>query len=795
MKMMWNQGFKVAIRRLNRQKHFALINLVGLAVGMGASFLLLFYVMHERSFDHRMLDAEHVYRILSVPVSIGETEAKTHYPVADILTREIPDAVAALRLSKLPLVTKTKDEFLKLPDCYSAGTSIDAFYPLQCLEGSLQDWAKDPRGILLSRSESLRLLGEEEALGQVIHVTLRDKPYALTVRGVYADLPMTLTMRPQSICREAMNRAFWRDIFHWLNHSPAENWELPAHTTLVQLKPEAVPEAVAGKLNAIAALHGNKHRFVYRLQPLNDLYLGSNHLNGHLGVRGSAMNLWVFSGIALLILLIATVNYILMGTAQAATRIKEISVRKVVGANRPQIAGQVLSESVLTAFLALPLAFIVVEGGMPLIQRLLHVQLGWEIMQCPVVAVVVLGITLLTGLLSGGYLALHLSHFEPILLLKKRQALGNRKSLLRQVLIAFQLMSFILLIGICLHIDRQLDFVLNHDPGYDTVRLHSLNMGAPALRPFVPSFKAALATIPGVAAVTAANDAPPTGSKAVIHYSLPQTPEVTIEMESFDIDVDFLEVMGIPLISGDLPAVERLAGAVKYGVINETAARLLGGQDMIGQKVHDVEIVAVARNFHMHSLHEKIMPMILTYDVSCASTLLFRLDPAQEASALAQIEDLWRKQFQDRPFHIRAFDEGVGALYMDEVRFQTMMQTFMLLAIFVAMIGLFGFSLYVGEQRRREIAIRKVMGASNLTIMRLMVVDFISLAVMATAVAAPLIQIAMDHWLEHFAYHVQTSIMVIVYAGLMGLVVTAVTMLYQSMRSSLASPVKNLHRE
>jgi len=792
---MLHQGLRVALRRLSRQKHFALINLIGLAVGMGASFLLLFYVMHERSFDHRMPHAAHVYRVLSVPVSLGETEARTHYPVADVLTREIPDAAAALRLSLLPLFTQTKGAMLRLPDCYSAGTSVNDFYGLEWLEGSLQEWAGDPRGLLLSRSEACRLLGDEEALGRVIKVTLRDKPYEMTVRGVYADLPRALTMRPQSICREAMTRTFWRDIFHWLDHSPAENWELPAHTTLVRLHPGAAPEAVTETLNAIAALHGMKERFVYRLQPLKDLYLGSDQLNGHLGRRGSAVNLWIFSAIALLILIIATVNYILMGTAQAVKRIKEISMRKVVGANRPQVAGQLLAESVLMAFIALPLAFIVVEAGMPLIRRLLGVELAWDVMQCPLVIVAVLGVTLFTGLLSGSYLALYLSHFEPIHMLRKRRALANRKSMLRQILIGFQLTSFILLIGFCLHIDRQLHFVMNHDPGFDTTQLHSLDMGTPALRPFAPSFKEALAHIPGITAVTAANDAPPTGSKAVIHYAPPQLPETKIEMESFDIDINFLDVMGIPLISGALPAAERLTGSAKYGVINETAARLLGGEALMGQKIHDAEIVAVVRDFHMHSLREKIVPMVLTYDASGANTLIFRINPAQKESVLIQIEGLWRKQFQDRPFRVEAFDEGVGSLYLDESRFQMMMKTFMLLAVFVAMIGLFGFSLYLGEQRRKEIAIRKVMGASNLKIMRLMVIDFISLTVMATAIAAPFIQIAIDRWLGHFAYRVQTSMMVIVYAGLIGLVVTAVTMFYQSLRSAQSNPVKNLHHE
>ena len=630
-----------ALRRLFRQRHFLFLNLIGLSIGMAASFLLLLVVVHEASYDRALPDSERCYRVLGEDPAVGDVHAQLPYLLAPALQSEISGIELALRLAPAPLIQEVAEERIALAQCWAADGDAVSYFGLEALQGDLTDWSRTPRSILLSEAEARRLFGKADPVGRTLDVKMRDKTYTLQVAAVYADLPKTLSLRPESLCSIDMATAYWRDIFTWMPQSPGETWELPVYTTLLRLHSDSHFENIEGQMIEFAKAHGLAERFRLTLQPATDIYLHSAKYVNNRAIQGNHANLWIFSAIALFILAIATANHVLMGTAQAMKRVKEVSVRKVMGAARRQVAQLVLGESVLLAFMALPLAFLGVELGLPHVAGLLQVDLHESLLLSGSVLVAILGLTLIVGLLSGAYLAVFLARFEPIQILRRQRALSNRRSPLRRALLLFQITVFVLLIGLSLHVDRQMAFVAGHDPGFHPENRLSIALASPALRAQYASLKQEIGALPGVLSVGGASDLPPSESRATNRFTPKLNPDAAIDVECLEIDEGLVSGLGLTLLRGELPAPERIRTGTKVGLINETAVALFEGRDPLGERFFDTQIVGIVRDFHMHSLKTRIAPMLMTYDPSPLRHILIRYAPSEREALLSSLSVLW----------------------------------------------------------------------------------------------------------------------------------------------------------
>ncbi len=794
----------IALRTLHRQKAYAAINLAGLAVGLACCCLLALYVLHETSYDRFHADADRIHRIALFDDS---PQTRTPHPMAQALVADFPEVEAAVSLTPIwgPGLTRPvfsvrhgdrrfdETEFLAVDS-----TFFDVFsFPVVAGDGAKA--LREPFQILLTRAMAEKYFGDADPLGQTLRL---NEDTDFTVGAVLEDVPAASHIHFDFLISYVTLKQLWdgSSFFEWADFG---------HYNYVRLAESAAPAAVEARIPGwisryldlspedVAGLERGDIRL--SLQPITDIHLRS-HLRWELEPNGSAATVYVFVAAALLILLIACINFMNLATARSTGRAREVGVRKALGAHRGQLAGQFLGESVLYSVLAVVGALALVHLALPFFNDLAGTDLSLlRFGSVPLVAGLV-GLALVTGVVAGSYPALFLSSFQPAQVLKGRLVPRSAGAAFRKGLVVFQFaVSIVLLVG-TLVIFGQLDYLRSQSLGFESEQVVVLPIQDDAMREQVEAVKAELARVPGVLRTSAVSNVP--GGR-FNRNSIRWQNEPEVPVAELRTDADFLETLGIELAAGRGFSEDRPADAGSAFILNEAAAQRFTWADPVGQEIAWLDedstytgpVIGVAKDFHHASLHDPIAPLAIQVLPGAYNHLLVRVRPEHLDETLAHLETTWTAFSPSRTFSYSFLDDDFDRLYRADDRTGAIVGIFSGLAIFIACLGLFGLAAFTAEQRTKEIGVRKVLGASVPDLVALLSKDFLRLVGIAFVVAMPVAYFAMDRWLADFAYRIDMPWWAFLAAGGVALVLTLATVSTHAMRAATRDPVKALRYE
>ena len=799
---MWKNYVTVGLRQLRRHWGYAALSVSGLAVGLACAFLILLFVQQELRYDAYHEHGDRTYRL----VRGGSANLPTLW--APALEDEVPGVEHAVRLmggfgGSGVLVRRGAQTYTGDQAMHADAGLFEVFsWPL--LGGDPATALRDPYTLVLTEAMARKYFGHTDVVGQTLTVggfindgTLRD----YTITGVLAAIPPTTHVRPDLLISfrtvEVLNDAGeWGTPLGWTNRMAK---------TYLRLAPETTPADVLAEIPGFIDRHiedpdFNRHNA--DLQPLPSIHLHSD-LRSEFEPGGNITYVYLFGGLALFILLLACVNFMNLATARSQQRGTEVGLRKAMGAVRGQLRQQFLTEAVLYSLAAFLLGVGLFEAMRPLFSDLVGQPLPPAYAQGGVLLVFA-ALALGVGLLAGSYPAFVLASFRPVAVLKGQRTGTGRGALLRKSLVVFQFVVSIALLAGTFIVLQQVDYLKNQDLGFAEEQVVVIPMGrSDAMRAQVQTAKATMAQHPSVVGVTASHSIPSQFLND-FYYRRPGEPrEARRSLDDVSVDHDFMALFQLRLLAGRTFDVRRASDSTAF-VLNERAAREFGWtpQEAVGKEIEWMmmggltgPVIGVVEDFHFGSLHQAIPPISFHISRFGANFLAARVQPTDLDATLAHLEQAWATHEPDYPFEYYFMDEYFAAQYAAEER---LAQTFAYgagLAILIACLGLFGLAAFAAQRRRKELGVRKVLGASVGGLFGLLTSDFLKLVVLAFVLAVPLAYVGLSQWLQQFPYRTEIGLAPFAWAGLLTLLIAVLTVGYQSLRAALTNPVEVLRTE
>jgi putative ABC transport system permease protein len=796
--------FKIALRKVRRQKAFSFINVAGLAVGLATCLLILLWVKDELSFDSYHEKAGRIYRLAGSETIGGASEdlAVTPFVTAPAFASEIPEIEAFARLLATSPLAAVEDRRFDLTDIYCTDPGFFDIFSHVFLAGDPATALGSPDSLVLTEGTALKLFGRTDVVGATVNLN-GEKDF--TVTAIVQDVPANSHFRFNGLLAlsSIAERPDIRPIM--------EDWFRITGWVYFLLKDRADPGAVEAKMAAVTEEHvGESLRqsgssLAFRLQPVVDIHLRS-HLEGEIGPVGDIRYVVVFSLIAAFILALACVNFMNLATARSAGRGKEVGLRKVMGARRGNLVFQFLGESVLLSALASVLAVVLVTLALPAFNRLAGKSIGPGSMYGGGALLALAGLVLLTGILGGSYPALFMSAFRPAAALKGAVGRGLKRGLFRSVLVVFQFSVSIVLMAGALIILSQTRFMKTRDLGFDKDQVLVVDIRGGAARRSALALLSDIRTNANIAEATLGSGVP-----GKVQTSLVVSMEGRPEREDFSAwtiwaDGDFVKTYGVTIVQGRDFSRDFPSDAGGAFLVNETAARRMGwGADAVGRKIgfdtdDHREIVGIMKDFHFESLKSPIAPLVVRYVpdaelVSRTRFLSLKLKRGDIPTTVDFVKSKWAAR-SERGFSFFFADENFDALYRAEERIGRILTAFAVMAVFVACLGLFGLASFAAEQRTKEIGVRKVLGASESGLMALLSKEFLKWVLLANLIALPASYVLLvRYWLANFAYRTSPGVPVFLAVAGLSLAIALLTVSGQAVRAALANPVDSLRYE
>jgi ABC-type antimicrobial peptide transport system permease subunit len=779
---------KIALRNIRRYKGYSFINIAGLAIGMACCILILLWVQDELSYDRFHENADYIYRVIQ-DINFADhstTWAITQGPLGPSLKEDFPEIINATRITsrrfRLTYNDKSFDERPGMAD----GSILEMFsFPL--IKGDPATALSDPNSIVMTEEMAEKYFGSEDPLGKTIKA---DNRWDFQVTGILKEVPHNSHLQFDSLIPFIFGRE--------LNYT-VDNWRNSQFRTYVQLQKgipaQEVIQKISGYLYEKPTLEKDAR---LNLQPLLRIHLYSNYEFDT--AHGDITYVTIFSIIAFFILLIACINFMNLATARSGNRAKEVGMRKVAGAHKTDIVRQFYGESIFLAFIALFVALTIVWLLLPTFNNLAAKELSMGVSGNLLVLLGLLGITLLTGIISGSYPALFLSAFKPVKILKGSLRSGSKGSVFRKILVVFQFALTILLIICTIIIYNQLNYMRNMKLGYDKEFLIYKGMRGDVQAKF-DSVKNELLQNPNILGVTATSSVPTYGytfSNSLWRWE-GQDPDEETLMRAVFVDLDYFKTFGMEIVEGRSYSKEFPTDATEAIMVNEEAVKAMGMESPIGRRLsigtNNFKIIGVVKNYHFRSLRQEIDPLILIYSPGQSRVLFARLRSENIPKTIGYMEDIWKEFAPGHPFNYRFLDDALNNLYRSEQRIGTILKYFSILAIFISCLGLFGLASFMSEQRTKEIGIRKVLGASVSNIALLLSREFTKWVLLANIIAWPVAYIAMYKWLQSYAYSTNIALWSFILSGAMALVIASVAVSYQSIKAAVANPADSLRYE
>ncbi|MEL6972431.1 MAG: ABC transporter permease [Bacteroidota bacterium] len=798
---MWRTNIRLAFRHLSRYKTTALINILGLAVGLLAYLLILQHLSYEWSFDQFHSEVENIYRVDSEFASGGERlrYAAHYYGMAEAMDAELPEVAAFCTFHYAGLLIKKDGEVFAEENVLLSNTNFPTFFDFPVVTGQLDGALDEPGFAILSKKTAERYFGNENPVGQVLNY---DEGKKLTVKAV-VEVPENSQIQFDFVLNGEENISRYREdggIWSWSNF-----W------LYVRLQEGTDPAAIEAKFPAIFTKYipDDTEQTSSYLVPMADVHL---HSQGEedLVAKGNAQVVSILLGVAIAILLIGWINYINLATAQAAERGQEVGVRKVVGAQRGQLIGQFFAQSIVVNVLSLGLALVGIALGRPTFEHLLGHQITLDYLT-PELLWLFGGFFLLGVVVSGLYPAVLISGVKPSNVLKGR--LTNQLSGLwaRRGLTVFQFVASMVLIAGTFAVYQQVSYMQTQELGFDSEQVLVVNgplLRGEAYTTNYNSFKAGLQQLSEVEAFTATSTIPSKEySASLAGVRRTGIPEDAGLMQNFVlVDKDFVSSYEIELLTGRNFQLNRDT-AFRSVMLNEKAVRQMGFQsneDAIGKFIlwssEDVprkrmQVVGVVKDYHHQSLRAEQSGVVLLYNDLPKDYYSMRINTSDIGSTIAKVKTAYDQSFPDNPFSHFFLDESFQAQYEADIRLGKIMSLFGGLAIFIACLGLFGLASFSALRKMKEMGIRKVLGASLSNIVMLFTKDFAWLILAANVVGLPIAYLLIRTWLQNYAYAMSISPILFVVPALVLLIVSVLTISYHTLKTALANPVEHLRQE
>lgn len=787
---------RIAIRSFQRHKASFLINLFGLSTGLACAFLIYLWVNDELHFDKFHARDSQLYQVMEKNKINDEIHVNdgTQGMLAEAMKKDLPEVEASVTVLSLKsfgtyLQMRASDKVLKSTGIF-AGRDFFRMFSFNLLQGRADQVLNNKNGMVITEDMAAKLFGgTDKAMGQTISWEMLGKKEESTVTGVVANPPPNSSMDFDFILtHDLLINDIWTNGQKWWNEGPA---------TYLLLKKGTDVAAFDGKIANFVKKYFDKTMFTLFVRPYSSGYLYGRYENG-VQAGGRIEYVRIFSIVALFILVIASINFMNLSTAKASRRAKEVGIKKVMGSTRAGLVYQFLGEAVLTAFLSLSLAVFMVIALLPVFSQVTgkHLAVTFSL---PVISVM-LGITLVTGVLAGSYPAFYLSSFRPILVLKGKLRNSTVELLTRKGLVVFQFAISLVLIVSMIVIYRQVAYVQSKNLGYDREHVVYFEKEG-AVAGSTDAFLTQLRSVPGVVSASTMEQniaQKDLGSSTYGIYWPGKGKDVHVNFGVRALNYGLTETLGIQVKEGRSFS-SAFGGEDSKLLINETAARIMGLQHPVGATINmwdqDRTIVGVVKDFHVTSLHEAILPMVFYFNPEHASTVMVRLAASQEKEALSKMTDLYKRFNPGYVFEYKFLDETYQALYVGEQRVSLLSRYFAALAILISCLGLSGLAAFNAESRTKEMGIRKVLGASVGNITMLLSRNFISLIVLSMLIAFPFTWWLMHAWLAGFAYKTDIGWGIFALAGASLMLIALLTVCYQSIKAAVINPAESLRTE
>ena len=792
-----------AIRNMLRHKGFSLINILGLAIGLGAFLLISIFVNYELSFDgmHR----KNVYRLNEVQMFEGmvapQNVALSMYPMASTLNAEFPEITNATHIYAHEKYSMDYGEKrIYLPKILWTDTSFLKIFDFELLKGNRSTALADPNGLLLTEETAEKIFGKEDPIGKTV-VHYGGDTIIFKVTGVLKNVGKNSHLQFDAL-------ASFKNIEDpdWMN-GWGGNWVI----TYLELSPNTNIPALEQKFPAYLKKHREENVKNYKLflQQLKDIHAGSVNITHdyHNFQKFDSRYTYIFSILAILVLVIACINFVNLSTALSSSRAKEVGIRKSVGAFRFQVAAQFIGESILVSVLSLLIALGIIYISLPFLRNLTERDLQLPLSTQPLILLLLISLAIVVGFISGLYPAAILSRFNPTRVLKGAIETAGGKPRMRNTLVVGQFSAAIILIIGTLIATQQLIYMQQQSTGFDRDQVVVLRMSRGANQKY-DALKQELLKNSAILGVTGSGQR--LGNN--FHQSSARFKSDSgmreLTTSQVLVDYDYLSFYKIQLLEGRNFS-EAMGDNGRGYIINESMAKellkdkpgtplktLLGKGYAMGWEDTLGTIIGIAKDFNFNSLHHKVETLTMEVRKEWGySEMSVKIDANRTQEALSYMEGVWSKMVPDLFFDYTFLDDHFAKMYQSDKQVSVVMSILAGLAIFIACLGLFGLATFTAQRRTKEIGIRKVVGASVLQITALLSKDFLKLVFIAFIIAAPVAWIGMNRWLQDFAYRINISVWVFIWAGIAALLIALLTISYQSIKAAIANPVNSLRTE
>ncbi len=792
-----------AIRSLAKNKVFSMINVLGLSVGLTTFIIISLYVYREWSFDRYHENANRIFRI----VENLETEKEILYqsvsspPMGPAMQREFEEVENFVRFVKRDFRVRVGDKVFVEDDCYFADPSIFEVFSFHLIHGNPQTALVEPNSLVLSESSAIKFFGQIDPLNQSIEVN--GKMFKIT--GVFADVPENSHFRIEIL---ASFSTWTAGTYMGVPNKLLEDvgWFINITHTYILLRDENQAASLKAKMKDFIKRNIPRGGLYYEdlpLQPLSHIYLREPIRTFENGSRGSITNVYVLSIIALFVLVTACFNYVNLATARASHRMKEVGMRKVLGAQKASIIGQFLIESMIVCALAIALSLCTSALILPLFNSVLETRISLDLIS-PTYILVGFGVfAILLSILTGLYPAFMISAFRPLDIFRPASQGSFSNQIVRKILVSIQFVISITLVAGTLLVFSQLSLVQTRDLGWkkESTLLVQI-MGNPNVRSSIEAIKTKLLDVPQVVSATAANRMP--GEQTTNLFTKVEDEEgalVPVSLNTNFIDHDFLPSFGIPLVAGRNFSHEFVSDDTTAFIINESAVKHFGltPESAIGKKVIQSDrtgnIIGVCRDFYYRSFHHNIEPLVLLINNETYNTIALKINSENVPAVVEEVSQIWKNVSPEYPFGFTFLDQDYERLYQADTNLGRVAGTFSALAIFIGCLGLLGLTSFSVARRVKEIGIRKILGASVVQIILLMSKEFVSLIGIAFLISIPVTYYFISEWLANFTERINIGGTAFIIAGVFVLFATGFSVAILSYKAAATNPANSLRQE
>ncbi|MEP1307490.1 MAG: ABC transporter permease [Balneola sp.] len=814
---MFRNYLKITFRNLWKNKSYSFINIVGLAFGLASCIIILLYVNNELSYDKHHKNADRIARVVSfIDFSGSYLElATTSSPMGPTLKSDYADVEDMVRFRpRGEFLVRSNATNIKETDVIFSDPSVFNVFTIPVLHGNAETALLEPYTMALSQSKAMKYFGKENVVGESL---LLDGEHSYKINAVYEDMPSTshfnfeFLLSMETIADEANNGVWLSNNFRtYLLLKEGTDFKSFEENFDAIKKTYIEPQLIQFTGSNLEEFEEAGNSANYELQPLTDIHLHSD-LIAEFKPNGNINYVFLFSGLATFILILACINFMNLATARSVKRAKEVGIRKTLGSLRKQLVTQFFTESILLCILSFLIALLLVEFTLPFFSNLSGTNLAADYFSDSSLIISIICTVLVTALLSGSYPAVMLSGFKPIKVLKGAFQ-QKEKSKFRSALVVFQFsVSLVVIIGL-LVINKQLDFIQNQSLGFhkeQTVIIHD----AFTLHSNLEVYKESLLDENEFKSATISSFLPVSGFSMNDQTFWPKGQDPVqgnnSSMQVWRVDEDYIPTLGMEIMEGRnfSEGTETDENTV---ILNEATAQRFGFENPIGETIttftqnpdgsfdtenlREFKIIGIVKNFHFRSLKENISPLGL-FKGSSRGNVIFKIDTENASIALSKLENTWDEMAPGQPFSYSFLDDRFDQMYRSEKRVSNLVFAFSVLIILIACLGLFGLSAYSAEQRTKEIGIRKVLGASVSGIVSLVSRDFIRLILISFLIAAPIGHFIMNQWLKEFTYKTNIGFDVFLISGIGIVLIAAITVSWQSIKAALTNPVNSLKSE